>query len=192
MTATASGSGSSLAGGTYEVAVSAGTTSYASPVVSLPVSAGQNIVVNWTRQTGDTNTRVWLRLPGSNWQEITPGGTGSNTITSYTPGSRSSLIEQGYTAHLDLTSTNKALGALETSELVIQNNLGRATRLLSNSSSGFKAVQLPDSACTLAGLVAIPASAGAAGTPGTFAYDGDYLYVCTASGAWKRTVIGSW
>ena len=39
--------------------------------------------------------------------------------------------------------------------------------------------------------VPVPASSGAAGTPGQMAYDGDYLYVSTASG-WRRVPISDW
>jgi hypothetical protein len=37
-----------------------------------------------------------------------------------------------------------------------------------------------------------PASASAAGTQGDFAWDADYLYMCTALNTWKRTAIATW
>lgn len=37
-----------------------------------------------------------------------------------------------------------------------------------------------------------PASASAAGVAGTIQYDSSYIYVCIASGNWKRVAIASW
>jgi len=37
-----------------------------------------------------------------------------------------------------------------------------------------------------------PASAAAAGTAGTIAYDSGYIYICVASGDWKRVAIATW
>lgn len=37
-----------------------------------------------------------------------------------------------------------------------------------------------------------PASASAAGTAGTVAYDDNYFYVCTAGNTWKRVALSSW
>lgn len=41
-------------------------------------------------------------------------------------------------------------------------------------------------------VVSVPASAGASGEPGQIAYDGSYLYVCTAANTWLRTAIATW
>jgi hypothetical protein len=40
--------------------------------------------------------------------------------------------------------------------------------------------------------VAVPASATATGTPGQWAADASYLYVCTATDTWKRTALSTW
>ena len=37
-----------------------------------------------------------------------------------------------------------------------------------------------------------PASASAAGTMGTIAWDTGYIYVCTATNTWKRVAIATW
>ena len=37
-----------------------------------------------------------------------------------------------------------------------------------------------------------PASASAAGTAGTIAWDTSYLYVCTATNTWERVAVASW
>lgn len=37
-----------------------------------------------------------------------------------------------------------------------------------------------------------PASAAATGTAGTYTWDTSYLYVCTATNAWKRVAIATW
>lgn len=41
-------------------------------------------------------------------------------------------------------------------------------------------------------FVAAPATASSAGTAGSVAYDGSYLYVCTATNTWKRTALITW
>jgi len=41
-------------------------------------------------------------------------------------------------------------------------------------------------------FVAVPASATAAGTAGSVAYDSGYLYICTATNTWKRTALTTW
>ncbi len=40
--------------------------------------------------------------------------------------------------------------------------------------------------------VGVPANATAAGKPGQWAVDGDYLYVCTENNTWKRVAISAW
>ncbi len=37
-----------------------------------------------------------------------------------------------------------------------------------------------------------PATAGATGTAGMMAWDADYIYICTATNAWKRVAIATW
>lgn len=39
---------------------------------------------------------------------------------------------------------------------------------------------------------ATPASAAASGTAGDFAWDGSFLYMCTATNTWKRVAIATW
>jgi hypothetical protein len=39
---------------------------------------------------------------------------------------------------------------------------------------------------------AVPASAVAAGTAGQMAFDGSFLYICTANNVWRRAALGSW
>jgi hypothetical protein len=39
---------------------------------------------------------------------------------------------------------------------------------------------------------ATPASAAAAGTTGDIAWDSGFIYVCTATNAWKRVAIATW
>lgn len=40
--------------------------------------------------------------------------------------------------------------------------------------------------------VTVPGSAGATGTTGQIAYDGSFIYVCTATNTWKRVAIATW
>lgn len=39
---------------------------------------------------------------------------------------------------------------------------------------------------TIPAWAAVPASSGASGTAGQLAYDGSYLYICTATNTWVR------
>jgi len=39
---------------------------------------------------------------------------------------------------------------------------------------------------------ATPASASATGVAGTISWDGDFIYVCTATDTWKRVAIATW
>lgn len=41
-------------------------------------------------------------------------------------------------------------------------------------------------------LTSAPSSSSATGKPGMFAYDDDYIYVCTAADTWKRVAISTW
>lgn len=40
--------------------------------------------------------------------------------------------------------------------------------------------------------VAVPATAGAAGTAGDTAYEAGFLYVCVATNTWQRVVLDTW
>jgi len=40
--------------------------------------------------------------------------------------------------------------------------------------------------------VAAPQSSTSACTAGSWAYDGNYVYVCVGSNTWKRTALASW
>jgi hypothetical protein len=39
---------------------------------------------------------------------------------------------------------------------------------------------------------AAPATSGSVGSAGSVRYDGDYIYICTASNTWRRTAVTSW
>lgn len=41
-------------------------------------------------------------------------------------------------------------------------------------------------------LVAAPASASSNGSPGMFAYDTNYIYICVGGDTWKRVAISTW
>ena len=66
------------------------------------------------------------------------------------------------------------------------------------TASGTTAVTLPTSGTlfanggSLRAATATPASAAAAGTAGTIAWDASYIYVCTATNTWKRVAIATW
>ena len=52
---------------------------------------------------------------------------------------------------------------------------------------------MPDANGTIAAITAsAPATAGAAGVVGQIAYDGSYIYICTASDTWLRAAIATW
>lgn len=39
---------------------------------------------------------------------------------------------------------------------------------------------------------AAPATSGSVGSAGSVRYDGDYIYICTATNTWRRTAVTSW
>lgn len=39
---------------------------------------------------------------------------------------------------------------------------------------------------------AAPATSGSIGSAGSVRYDGDYIYICTATNTWRRTAVTSW
>lgn len=41
-------------------------------------------------------------------------------------------------------------------------------------------------------IVSVPSAATSAGTAGQIAFDGTYLYVCTATNTWRRTSLNTW
>lgn len=41
-------------------------------------------------------------------------------------------------------------------------------------------------------VVSPPASASSPGVAGTIAFDGSYLYICTATNTWMRAAIATW
>ena len=59
-----------------------------------------------------------------------------------------------------------------------------------DNSTGY--VRVFGATAAAATLVAVPASATAPGVAGQIAYDGDYIYICTATDVWKRVAIGTW
>jgi len=40
--------------------------------------------------------------------------------------------------------------------------------------------------------VAAPRASSSACTAGSWAYDGNYVYVCVATNAWRRTALSAW
>lgn len=41
-------------------------------------------------------------------------------------------------------------------------------------------------------LVNTPTASTAAGKPGMFSYDDDYLYLCVTNNTWKRVALSTW
>lgn len=53
-------------------------------------------------------------------------------------------------------------------------------------------VDLDGKASTAITSAAAPITAGSVGSAGGIRYDGDYIYICTATNTWRRTAITSW
>lgn len=70
--------------------------------------------------------------------------------------------------------------------------LGRATI----GSGDVEALELGAGLHASAGYLSMfsspPASAGSPGSPGDFAYDDNYLYICIDASIWKRVAISTW
>lgn len=96
---------------------------------------------------------------------------------------RNNLISLGVMSGTPSTGSVTALGQVSSIEL------GHASdTTLSRTAAGMIAVE----GNPLGVKVAVPASAGAAGSVGQWATDGSYIYVCTAASTWLRAPIATW
>lgn len=82
-------------------------------------------------------------------------------------------------------------GAVPTTSDLVENELAinwADSKAFTRNSAG-NIVSVP-----LGGIswASVPASATASGTAGQVAYDGTYLYVCTATNVWRQSALSSW
>lgn len=63
---------------------------------------------------------------------------------------------------------------------------------LKNASAGSNNIVLNTDGTIRLPVTKTPASATASGTAGDWAYDANFIYVCTATNTWKRVAIATW
>lgn len=99
------------------------------------------------------------------------GGTVRNAVTSVQSDS-----DSGYSAEVNIAATQGAT---------------QAYVAVSISAAGASNVTVSSDNFIVA-ETSTPASAAAAGTTGTIAWDASYIYICTATNTWKRVAIATW
>jgi hypothetical protein len=95
------------------------------------------------------------------------------------------LPKRSYTSGSTPTTSD-----LQTHELAINWVDGKA--FTKNAAGNIVSVTLGGSGGGGLSFVSAPSSATATGTAGQIAYDGSYLYVCTATNTWNRAAISTW
>ncbi|WP_368762132.1 hypothetical protein [Klebsiella pneumoniae] len=152
-----------------------GRTTITVPSASLPyIAMGIPAYVASGSSTSFTGaTRVYRRVMNSN-------GTATNQyILDAVVGAAGDtlVINQaqitGYVVKGDVTFNNVTVSTVTASGLI-------------------KAGSMTVNGNTVGSMVAVPASATASGSPGQWAADASYLYVCVASNTWRRIAIASW
>ena len=124
-----------------------------------------------TIAAGDDSRLSNARTPVAHKTSHATGG--SDALTAADIGAATAATEANLTTETD----NRTLYDEELTRAVAYATdlAGQASRVLSGS--------VPST---------VPASAAAPGRPGQIAFDASYIYVCTASGAWKRAALSTW
>lgn len=75
---------------------------------------------------------------------------------------------------------------------VVWNNGSFSALLRSTPATANRIIELPDASGKVVVIVNPPASASAAGDPGSIAFDGSFAYFCVAVNTWLRVAIATW
>jgi Collagen triple helix repeat (20 copies) len=160
-------------GGTVTVsAVSSGAVSRFNHNVT---ARGNGYTVGTVATTGGTGTGCTVRIQNLVMTYVTPslgGVTGKNVNGN---GTYTQIFLATTTGDLTFTPTNTARFTIDSVSVkeVTGGNLTLSGTLRQPTSK-------------------TPSSASATGVVGEFAWDADYIYICTATNTWKRTAISSW
>ena len=108
-------------------------------------------------------------------------------------GARTMFVSQGVVTH-NASNTGRGLFALAAKDVIIQDSTETTGATLVDVQLGAaqtaKSVVLKTNGRVQMPLTT-PSSSSESGEPGTIAVDGDYIYVCNASGVWKRSALSS-
>jgi hypothetical protein len=117
----------------------------------------------------------------------------NNSFVGWTVAARSDATNGLASASsIDANLANNWWGTAASSKLVVESTVVSGSITVSPVLSGRTTAGAILDYIDIASLVEVPASATAAGTAGQIAYDGSYIYICTATDVWRRVAIGSW
>jgi hypothetical protein len=169
---------------------------------NFPISGGSGLVFRDLRKektnpgSGGIVTYTGLGNVGINTTSPTTLGSGDIGVTQgvfaiYNPsGTAFQIIRGSGSAELYFDHTgagaNQKVGNLQW-----LNGELRVNSILDNLSGATRTMTIPI-AGGLRLVTRTPASAAATGTQWDFAYDANYLYVCTATDTWKRAALSTW
>ena len=91
---------------------------------------------------------------------------------------------------VNIATIANASGVTKTLNIGTNGAAGSTTNITIGATAGTSTTTLNGN--IIMSKTATPASATATGTAGTIVWDADYIYVCTATNAWKRTAITTW
>lgn len=155
--------------------------------IHIPLATG-NVLINTTTDNGTDK----LQVSGS------VATTGNLKIKSSTPGSGVVItdnVTNSIFANIVVQSTYGEIQIGTASvgydkPLVLQ-RLGANVLIGTTTDDGSNKLQVNGNGIRIA-TAQTPASATAAGTTGTVAWDTNYIYVCTATNTWKRAALSTW
>jgi hypothetical protein len=196
---------------TFQLGVGDGTTAFASlPLISLDNA--------YLPLTGGTVTGNVVAV-GFQSGDFAPGGaplhmvgfdvnTTPNSGTTYFGGFvtyQAQDVTQGYVRHLNIGANDDSDGInggtdirFFTQPIANTGNPGNSNLILTITRDGN--VTMDNGGMFVANLFTTilnvathtPSSSSDTGTAGTIAWDGSYIYVCTATNTWARVLIASW
>jgi hypothetical protein len=156
------------------------------PATAQPLYAGSETLSGWSQTVTVTNGAFSITLYAND--AITPTGTSYTARYSPTSGagwSETWVVPTGATTIRAIRSTTAPTPTVLFLPSQIRQQGASLGQLLRWNGAAWAPWSLVVGPTT-------PVSAAAACTAGTIAGDVDYLYFCTASGAWKRVQIQAW
>jgi hypothetical protein len=180
--------GLSAVNGIYVAAVGINSTGTAPNIVCT------NNVIDFTLDPAKTYNATTLRAVL--YQDVHKTVTttiNNNSFLGWTVAARSQATTSAAVASsIDANLANNWWGTAVSGKLVVESTVVSGSITVAPVLSGKTTAGAILDYIDIASLVDVPASATAAGTAGQIAYDGEYVYICTATNVWRRVAIGSW
>ena len=139
------------------------------------------------------NTSVLRAIRFQDVKKVVTTTINNNSFNGWTVAARSDATSSPVVASsIDANLANNWWGTATSSKLVVESTVVSGSITVSPVLSGKTTAGAILDYIDIASLVDAPATATSSGTAGQIAYDGDYIYICTATNVWKRVAIGSW